>query len=78
MQPAIYEIDVDGVLPAAEWSEFVGMEIAVTASQTTLRGVVRDQPALVGVVARIESLGCSVRECRVLETWFDFGSGKVS
>lgn len=78
MRPAIYEIRIDGALPAEELDEFVDMTVCVAGGLTVLRGVIRDQPALVGLVARIEALGCTVRELRLLAAGHDPTSWAVS
>src|SRR5690349_7943738 len=49
MRPARYEIHVDGVLPADELNELVGMTATDDGSSTVLRCVIPDQPTLVGV-----------------------------
>ncbi len=71
MRPTHYEITVDGILPREELDEFVGMSARYGEGTTVLDGVVRDQAALIGTVARIEALGGRVRrylvrqpECR--------------
>lgn len=61
MQPTHYEITVDGILPAEELDEFVGLTAHFEEGVTVLDGVIRDQAALVGTVARIEALGGKVR-----------------
>jgi hypothetical protein len=61
MRPTRYEITVDGILPLEELEEFVGMTARYDHGTTVLDGVVRDQAALVGTVARIEALGGRVR-----------------
>jgi hypothetical protein len=66
MRPATYEIRIDGTLPAEELGEFVGMRASYETGRTVLRGVIPDQAALAGLVARVEALGCAVRELRVL------------
>ena len=70
MRPATYEIEIDGIIPAEELGEFVGMTVQYDARGTVLRGVIRDQPALVGLVARVESLGCAVRQLRLVPRAF--------
>lgn len=52
------EVLVDGELPADEVAEFVGVDADCRQGATLLRGVVRDQAELVGMVARIEALPC--------------------
>ena len=66
MRPARYEIHVDGVLPADELNELVGMTATDDGSSTVLRCVIPDQPTLVGVLARVEASGCTVRELRLV------------
>lgn len=61
MRPTHYEITVDGILPSEELDEFVGMTARYRGGATVLDGVIRDQAALVGTVARIEALGGRVR-----------------
>jgi hypothetical protein len=50
------EVLVDGELPAGEVGEFVGVDADCRQGATLLRGLVRDQADLVGMVARIEAL----------------------
>ena len=66
MRPARYEIHVDGVMPADDLDELVGMTATDDGSSTVLRGVIPDQPTLVGVLARVEASGCTVRELRLV------------
>ena len=49
---------VDGVLPADETGEFLGVHADYQQGATLLRGVMRDQAELVGMVARIETYPC--------------------
>ena len=55
--PARYEIRVDGVLDDrwADW--FGGLQVSSNGSQTVIVGVLADQPALHGVLAKIRDLG---------------------
>jgi hypothetical protein len=55
--PARYEIRVDGVLDVrwADW--FGGLRVENNGSQTVIVGVLADQPALHGVLAKIRDLG---------------------
>ena len=66
MRPARYEIHVDGVMPADDLDELVGMTATDDGSSTVLRCVIPDQPTLVGVLARVEASGCTVRELRLV------------
>ncbi len=61
-----YEIRVDGSLPDAELAHFHGMVAESEAGATVLRGAVPDQPALLGVIVRVENLGLSVTMIRRL------------
>lgn len=61
MRPTRYEIVVDRILRLEDLGEFVGMTAHYEHGTTVLHGVVRDQAALVGTVARIEALGGRVR-----------------
>ncbi len=67
MRPSTYEIHVLGRLPAEELAEFVGLTATYDGPGTVLRGVVVDQAALVGIVARVEALGCSVTELELVD-----------
>ena len=55
--PARYEIRVDGVLDDrwADW--FGGLQVSSEGTQTVIAGVLADQPALHGVLAKIRDLG---------------------
>jgi hypothetical protein len=66
MRPARYEIHVDGVMSADDLDELVGMTATDDGSSTVLRCVIPDQPTLVGVLARVEASGCTVRELRLV------------
>jgi hypothetical protein len=65
-EPARYEIRVDGVLDD-QWADWLGgLQLEITGRQTTITGVLPDQPALHGVLARIRDLGlCLVSVRRV-------------
>ena len=66
MRPTTYEIHLDGTLSAEDLAELAGMMSCVDGGSTVLRGLIPDQPTLVGLLARVEGLGCSVRELRVV------------
>lgn len=55
--PARYEIRVDGVLDErwADW--FGGLQVSSESTQTVIVGVLADQSALHGVLAKIRDLG---------------------
>jgi hypothetical protein len=58
--PARYEIRVDAVLDGrwAEW--FEGLQIDTEGDETILAGLLRDQPALHGVLDKLRDLGLSI------------------
>ena len=56
----IYEFRVLGEL-APEWSEwFDGLEVRAEDGETVLRGPVRDQSALYGLIAKFRNLGLAL------------------
>ena len=64
--PARYEIRVDGVLDHrwADW--FGGLQVTSNGTQTVILGLLADQPALHGVLAKIRDLGlCLISVHRV-------------
>lgn len=65
--PARYEIRIDGVLDDrwADW--FGGLQISHDGSQTLIFGLLPDQPALHGVLAKIRDLGLSLVSVRRLD-----------
>jgi len=69
--PARYEIRVDGVLDDrwADW--FGGLQVSSEGTQTVIVGVLADQPALHGVLAKIRDLGLCLISARRL------GSGEA-
>ena len=75
MRPARYEIHVDGVMPADDLDELVGMTATDDGSSTVLRCLIPDQPTLVGVLARVEASGCTVRELRLVGPPDPVGAG---
>ena len=57
-EPAIYEIRVKARLTAERTAWFEGLEVTAEADgETLLRGLLRDQAALHGVLAKIRDLG---------------------
>ena len=67
MQPATYRIRIEGAVPDEGLAELVGLRrVERTGHTTVLEGVLRDQPALVGTVARLEELGCRVLDLHVV------------
>lgn len=64
--PAHYEIRVDGVLDDrwADW--FGGLHISSEGTQTVMAGLLADQPALHGLLAKIRDLGLCLISVRRL------------
>jgi hypothetical protein len=59
-----YEIRVRGRIGPTLAERFDGFEAEVEPAETVLRGEVRDQAALHGLLARIEALGLELVEVR--------------
>lgn len=77
MHPATYRIRMDGVLPDEGLLELVGMRLLRRTSRTTvLEGLLPDQSALLGMLVRVEDLGCRVRDLYVVRP-SDVASGPV-
>ena len=68
MSPAVYRIRVKGHL-RPEWSEwFDGMVLTPEANgDTTMVGLVADQPALHALLARVRDLGLTLLVVRMCE-----------
>jgi hypothetical protein len=66
-RPAHYEIRVDGVLDDrwADW--FGGLRVTSDSIQTVISGLLPDQPALHGLLAKIRDLGLSLISVRRLD-----------
>ena len=66
-RPARYEIRVDGVLDDrwADW--FDGLQISSDGMQTVIAGLLPDQSALHGLLARVRDLGLSLISVRQLD-----------
>ena len=59
-QSAVYKIRVKGILDST-WSDwFGGFSIIVEGDETVLAGMVPDQSALHGILAKINDLGLSL------------------
>jgi hypothetical protein len=59
-QPSMYQIRLTGILDAS-WSDwFDGFSICTQGEETILTGVVPDQSALHGMLAKINDLGLSI------------------
>ena len=64
--PARYEIRVDGVLDDGWVDWFGGLQVSSDGAQTVILGLLADQPALHGVLAKIRDLGlCLISVRRV-------------
>jgi hypothetical protein len=66
-RPARYEIRVDGVLDGrwADW--FGGLQVTSDGTQTVIFGLLADQPALHGVLAKVRDLGLCLISVRRLD-----------
>jgi hypothetical protein len=61
-----YEIRVAGVLPAEALLDFDRLTASVEPVETVVHGSLRDQAALQGLLARLETFGVQVLEVRRL------------
>ena len=66
-RPARYEIRVDGILDDrwADW--FGGLQVSSDGTQTVIAGLLPDQPALHGLLARVRDLGLCLISVRQLD-----------
>jgi hypothetical protein len=55
--PARYEIRIEGVLGSHWTAWFEGLQINSEGTQTVISGLLADQPALHGLLAKIRDLG---------------------
>jgi hypothetical protein len=62
-----YEIRVAGVLPPEALLDFERLVASVEPVETVVHGPLRDQAALHGLLARLETLGVEVLEVRRLQ-----------
>jgi hypothetical protein len=62
-----YEIRVRGAIGDAVLDHFEEFDVEVEPVETVLRGPVRDQSALHGLLSRIEALGLELIEVRQVE-----------
>jgi hypothetical protein len=62
-----YEIRVRGTMGDAVLRRFEEFEVEVEPVETVLRGTIRDQSELHGLLARIESLGLELVEIKQTE-----------
>ena len=67
--PAVYEIRIKGTLSGDVWTAwFDGMEVSQAANnETLLFGIVIDQAALYGILARLRDLGLPLVSVRRIE-----------
>jgi hypothetical protein len=63
---AYYEIRISGVLPSEALLDFDRLTAEVEPVETVVRGPLRDQAALHGLLARLEALGIQLLEVRRL------------
>jgi hypothetical protein len=69
-----YEIRVAGVLPPEALLDFDRLTASVEPVETVVRGPLRDQAALQGLLARLEAFGIQLLEVRRLRA----GAGSAS
>lgn len=67
MGSALYEIRVRGRLGETVVQSFTGFEARPGARETVLRGSIRDQAELHGVLAQIEGFGLELLQVRRVE-----------
>ena len=65
---AHYEIRVDGVLDSRWAAWFDGLQVSDDGEETVISGVLPDQPALHGLLAKIRDLGLCLISVRRLDT----------
>jgi len=66
--PARYEIRVADVLDQRWAASFDGLQIFVGGDETVIRGLLADQPALHGLLAKVRDLGLCLISVRRLDT----------
>ena len=64
MPSSCYEIRVAGVLPLEVLLDFDQLTASVEPVETVVHGPLRDQAALNGLLARLETFGVEIREIR--------------
>lgn len=68
MHPATYRIRMVGAVPDEGLRELVFMRLVERSARiTVIEGMLPDQSALAGTVARLEDLGCRVRDLYVVD-----------
>jgi hypothetical protein len=65
--PAHYEIRVEGVLDSRWATWFGGLRVEREGTQTVISGLLADQPALHGLLAKIRDLGLCLISVRRLD-----------
>jgi hypothetical protein len=65
--PAWYEIRVAGVLDSRWAAWFDGLEVSGHSEETVIFGLLTDQPALHGLLARVRDLGLTLIAVRRLD-----------
>jgi hypothetical protein len=65
-RPARYEIRVDGVLDGRWAAWFGGLQVNSDGTQRAISGLLADQPALHGVLAKVRDLGLCLISVRRL------------
>jgi hypothetical protein len=64
MPPTTYEVRVSGLVSDDVIAECGDIRVTTTSASTVLSGEVRDQSALLGLLARLRALGLDVVEVR--------------
>jgi hypothetical protein len=65
--PAHYEIHIGGVLDSHWTAWFEGLHVNSDGTQTVISGLLADQPALHGLLAKIRDLGLCLISVRRLD-----------
>ena len=71
MTAKLFEIRVRGTVPVDVLAGVADLHVEVESPQTVLRGTVRDQAALQGLLHQLHSLGLELVEVRRLHTEAD-------
>jgi hypothetical protein len=66
-RPGRYEIRVDGVLDDHWAGWFGGLQVTRDGAETVISGLLADQPALHGLLAKVRDLGLSLISVRRLD-----------
>jgi hypothetical protein len=66
--PAHYEIRVEGVLDSRWATWFGGLQVLSEGEETVISGLLADQPALHGLLAKVRDLGLCLISVRRLDT----------